>query len=119
MGKAFLASLFTFSLNFLLLLEILPFRTAGCVLTLLLAGAGTSGTYYLFLRECGRPAPAARTSTAAFFIVVFLFYSCGLGLLMSRLFGRFEPFDVAFRTLFLLTFMAGWGFFREARKRPA
>ncbi len=120
MGKALLASLFVFCLNALLLLEILPFRPAGCVLTLLLAGIGTSAAHYLFLRELGRPASKARLETAAFFIAVFLLYSCGVGLLVSRfLLGRFEPFDVAGRTLIMLTFLTAWGFFREAKKNLA
>ncbi|HTM68760.1 MAG TPA: hypothetical protein VL426_05690 [Candidatus Binatia bacterium] len=119
MGKAFLASLFTFCLNFLLLIEILPFRPAGCVATLLAAGIATSGVYYLLLREFGRDPRKARVEAAAFFIAVFLIYSCGVGLLLSRLIGRFEPMDIAARTLFMLTFMAAWGFFREARKANA
>lgn len=119
MGKAFLASLFVFLLNFLLLIEILPFQAARCVITLLAAGLATSGVQYLFLREFGHEPREARVRAAAFFIAVFLIYSCGVGLLLSRLIGRFEPMDIATRSLFMLTFLAAWGFFREARKSLA
>jgi len=119
MGKAFLASLFVFCLNASLLLWILPFRPPGCVATLLLAGLATSAVQYGFHRELGRPADKARTEAIAFFIAVFVIYSCGVGLLMSWLLHSLRPIDVAFRTLFLLTFMTAWGFFRDARKLAA
>jgi len=117
MGKAFLASLFLLCLNFLLLIELLPFTPAGCIVTLLIAGVATTTVQHVFLGELGRKRTA--NGAVAFFIAVFLIYSCGLGLLLSYVFGRFEPFDIAYRTLFLLTFVTIWGFFREAFKSRA
>jgi hypothetical protein len=90
------------------------------VAVLLLAGLATSGVQYGFLRELGRPPKKARLEATAFFLAVFLIYSCGVGLLLTKLLlGHLEPFEVAGRTLFMLTFMAAWGFFREARKSAA
>ena len=119
MGQALLASLFVLCLNFLILIEVLPFTPAGCVAALLLGGLGTSAVRYLILREFGLSPEAAWRGTAAYFIVVFLVYSCGVGLFMSWLLGSMKPMDIAFRGMFLLTFMTAWGFFRDARKRPA
>jgi|SRR5687768_2312388 len=117
MGKAFLASLFLLCLNFLLLIELLPFTPARCVATLLIAGVATTIVQHVFLGEPGRRRTVS--SAAAFFIAVFLIYSCGLGLLLCYVFGRLEPFEIAYRTLFLLTFVTIWGFFREALKSRA
>lgn len=119
MGKAFLGSLFVFCCNALLFLEILPFTPARCAVTLLLAGLATTGVRVVLLREFGMAAEATFTKAAAYFIAIFLIYSCGTGLLLSWALGRFQPMDVAFNALFMLTFVTAWGLFREARKAIA
>src|SRR5688572_25187073 len=116
MGKAFLGSLFIFCVNALLFLEILPFTPARCAATLLLAGLATTGVRIVLLRELGRSSGATLQNAVAYFIAIFLIYSCGTGLLVSWAFGRFQPMDVAFNVLFMLTFVTAWGLFREARK---
>ncbi|MEY4745002.1 MAG: hypothetical protein RL272_947 [Candidatus Parcubacteria bacterium] len=119
MGKAFLASLFVLCMNFLILIEVLPFRAAGCILTLSLAGVATTTVYYLALREFGIAPAAARTDAVAFAVVVVLFYSYGVGTLISCLLHDAAPASIATRCLFFLTFMTAWGFFREAKKSRA
>ena len=119
MGKTVLASLFVFCLNFLLVTTILPYTAAGCVMTLLLAGAATLGVYYYTLREMGYYAGEAKTSTLAFAIAILLF-PYGLGTLMSvYVFHARNGGDVASFDLNYLSISFAFSLYGRANKAPA